>query len=187
MGLDARNVEPGKSIPAYRWARTRTWHNDSGGEAAPTELAGKLDELLASRLAARRGSCPPRSGDCVECERYHPCLQSSAHSEGWFMCPACLVIEDFQYGESPLSMPYWLRRFYSVKSELPGHGLTGTLTIYRGVSGPGIAEGMSWTLDRAVAEWFARRFGEGFEPRLYAAKLTRTTCSSTSKAVGRTK
>ena len=40
-----------------------------------------------------------------------------------------------------------------------------TLTIYRGLTSRGTRKGWSWTLDRAKAEWFAKRLAqEGDEP-----------------------
>lgn len=50
--------------------------------------------------------------------------------------------------------------------------LPDTLTIYRGYRGDGGHFGMSWTIDRGKAEWFARRFGDG-EPFVATAIISK--------------
>jgi hypothetical protein len=37
--------------------------------------------------------------------------------------------------------------------------LPGSITVYRGYQGKHQAKGLSWTLDKERAEWFARRWG----------------------------
>ena len=46
-----------------------------------------------------------------------------------------------------------------------------TLNIYRGISHPNKDGGMSWTIDRNKAEWFARRFGN--HSRVLTGRVTR--------------
>jgi hypothetical protein len=49
--------------------------------------------------------------------------------------------------------------------------LSGELTVFRGHAGDEGLPGMSWTLSREKAEWFARRFPEYGEPVVYAATV----------------
>jgi hypothetical protein len=51
--------------------------------------------------------------------------------------------------------------------------LTDELTIYRGIGDSNNLAGISWTLDRAKAIWFARRFGEGNQSILLTAHATK--------------
>jgi hypothetical protein len=49
------------------------------------------------------------------------------------------------------------------------------ITIYRGYAKGHVRLGLSWTLDRDRAEWFARRFSLlGYEPRLVTATIPKT-------------
>ncbi len=47
----------------------------------------------------------------------------------------------------------------------------GPLTVYRGVRGGSRPRALSWTLDEAKAEWFARRFAFDRPGELYAAEV----------------
>ena len=49
--------------------------------------------------------------------------------------------------------------------------LSGELTIFRGRAGDEEHPGMSWTLSREKAEWFARRFPRHGEPVVYTATV----------------
>lgn len=50
------------------------------------------------------------------------------------------------------------------------------LSLWRGVSHPDSVQGMSWTLDQAKAEWFARRFAgsDGRKPLLVSGTVKKT-------------
>jgi len=50
--------------------------------------------------------------------------------------------------------------------------LPDVVTVYRGAGNPAYLSGFSWTLDRARAKWFARRFGSA-EAVVVAHRLTR--------------
>ena len=50
-------------------------------------------------------------------------------------------------------------------------GLSGELTLFRGRAGDEEHPGMSWTLSRQKAEWFARRFPLYGEPIVYTATV----------------
>jgi hypothetical protein len=49
--------------------------------------------------------------------------------------------------------------------------LSGELTIFRGRAGDEELPGMSWTLSREKADWFARRFPQYGEPVVYSATV----------------
>lgn len=53
--------------------------------------------------------------------------------------------------------------------------LPDTITVWRGVAHRESVEGMSWTVDKAKAEWFARRFagGEGRTPLLVEGTVSK--------------
>jgi hypothetical protein len=52
--------------------------------------------------------------------------------------------------------------------------LTDELTIYRGIGDSNNLAGMSWTLDRAKAIWFARRFGGEYRSMLLTARAKKS-------------
>jgi len=92
---------------------------------------------------------------------------------------ALVVATEWKSDEAPSrSLTYWLSVFrlavngigrYVTDTEEP---LPNDLTIWRGVARPRYARGMSWTLDRERAEWFARRFAAMYgDPRLYTATV----------------
>jgi hypothetical protein len=73
----------------------------------------------------------------------------------------------YRYHDEVLSMLGWLHPVTDNDDELNGE-----LTIYRGVSGIGSAEGIAWTLDIDKARWFARRLVlVNRNPRLYRATV----------------
>lgn len=55
------------------------------------------------------------------------------------------------------------------------NALPDTITVWRGVGHREAIEGMSWTVDKAKAEWFARRFagGEGHTPLLVEGAVSK--------------
>ena len=55
------------------------------------------------------------------------------------------------------------------------NALPDTITVWRGVAHREAIEGMSWTVDKAKAEWFARRFagGEGRTPLLVEGTVSK--------------
>lgn len=60
-------------------------------------------------------------------------------------------------------IPDWVRRGVMVEEDLPTfEALAETLTVYRGFKTGLNESGLSWTLEKKVAVWFAKRFAEIF-------------------------
>ena len=104
-------------------------------------------------------------------------LVGQVHSEEF----AREVATEWQSAEMPGSnLKAWITSFRIAAASGGGY-VTDTddpsrerRTIWRGETSPRYARGMSWTLDRDRAEWFARRFAANHgSPRLYEAVIER--------------